>query len=97
LLAGAAVALNQADEARAAREVALAERRIAEQERERAESEALLARTEQDRAERRLTQMVGLADKSLNDVHAAIERLPGSMEARRQVVATTLEFLQDLS
>jgi serine/threonine protein kinase len=48
-------------------------------------------------AERRLTQMVELANRSLFDVHSAIERLPGSTAARRQIVATTLQFLEGLS
>ena len=48
-------------------------------------------------AERRLSQMVELADRSLYDVHSAIEHLPGSTEARRRIVATTLQFLADLS
>ncbi len=59
--------------------------------------EARVARTEQERSERRLAQMVELADRSLYDVHAAIERLPGSTDARRKIVATTLQFLEDLS
>src|SRR5208283_1152040 len=33
----------------------------------------------------------------LFDVHKAIEKLPGAMEARRQIVVTTLRFLEDLS
>jgi tetratricopeptide (TPR) repeat protein len=49
------------------------------------------------RAERRLSQMVELANRSLFDVHSAIERLPGATDARRQIVDTTLAFLENLS
>jgi tetratricopeptide (TPR) repeat protein len=49
------------------------------------------------RAERRLTQMVELANRSLFDVHSAIERLPGATSARREIVKTTLAFLENLS
>jgi non-specific serine/threonine protein kinase/serine/threonine-protein kinase len=51
---------------------------------------------ERDRADRRLTQIVALANKSLLDVHFAIQRLPGAMEARRQIVTTTLDYLKTL-
>jgi serine/threonine protein kinase/tetratricopeptide (TPR) repeat protein len=83
----------------AERERALAEsqRQEAERERARAEAEAQVARTEQDRSRRRLAQMLELADSSLFDVHKAIEKLPGATEARRQIVVTTLRFLEDLS
>ena len=65
------------------RERAEAQRQLAEQERARAEAETQVARTEQERSRRRLAQMLELANSSLFDVHAAIEKLPGSTEARR--------------
>lgn len=49
------------------------------------------------RAERRLTEMVELANRSLFDVHSAIERLPGATVARKEIVRTTLAFLENLS
>jgi tetratricopeptide (TPR) repeat protein len=73
------------------------QRQVAERERARAEAETLVARTEQNRSQRRLAQMLELANSSLFDVHAAIEKLPGSTEARRQIVTTTLKFLENLS
>jgi tetratricopeptide (TPR) repeat protein len=79
------------------RERAESQRKLAEQERVRAEAETQMARTEQERSQRRLQQMLQLANSSLFDVHAAIETLPGSTEARRKIVATTLRFLEDLS
>jgi eukaryotic-like serine/threonine-protein kinase len=111
LVGGIAVALKQAHEAEKARIVAEAQRqsaeleraraeaqtKVAERERERAEAETQLAKIEQDRSQRRLGQMLELADRSLFDIHSAIEKLPGSTEPRRQVVATTLTFLENLS
>jgi tetratricopeptide (TPR) repeat protein len=57
----------------------------------------VIAMSQARRAERRLTQMVQLANRSLFDVHTAIERLPGAMDARRAIVKTTLEYLENLS
>jgi len=60
-------------------------------------SEARHARIEQRRAEARLSQMVELANRALFDVHGSIERLPGAIDARRQLVKTTLDYLEKLS
>jgi len=60
-------------------------------------SEARHARIEQRRAETRLSQMVELANHALFDVHGSIDRLPGALDARRQLVKTTLDYLQNLS
>jgi eukaryotic-like serine/threonine-protein kinase len=57
----------------------------------------VIAMSQARRAERRLEQMVELANRSLFDVHTAIERLPGSTTARKAIVKTTLEFLENLS
>jgi len=97
LIAGVAISLHQARQAVAARRLAEGQRQTANHEWARAEAEAQVARTEEDRSARRLTQMVELANRSLYDVHSAIEKLPGSTEARRQIVATTLQFLEGLS
>src|SRR5215469_2215232 len=59
--------------------------------------EAHRARIEQKRAEARLSQMVELANRALFDVHSSIERLPGAMDARRQLVKTTVDYLKKLS
>jgi serine/threonine protein kinase len=69
----------------------------AEHERSLAELETQEAKTEHGRAERRLGDVLDLSNRSLYDVHSAIEKLPGATDARRQIVATTLQFLQDLS
>lgn len=104
LLGGVTVSVAQARRAEAARQVAElrrqeaeALRKSAEAERARAESQTRVVETERDRSERRLVQMVDLADRSLYDVHSAIEKLPGAIEARRKIVASTLQFLEKLS
>ncbi len=104
LLSGVIIATSQARLADAARRLAESRRQIAEnehgtanRERARAQAEALLARGQERRAEQRLTEMVELANRTLFDVHAAIERLPGATEARRRIVATTLDYLEKLS
>jgi serine/threonine protein kinase/tetratricopeptide (TPR) repeat protein len=111
LIAGIVLAVTQARRAEAARQLAEAQKQVAERERTRAEAEASraereralaeletqVAKTEHARAERRLSDMVELSNRSLYDVHSAIEKLPGATEARSQIVATTLQFLQGLS
>lgn len=111
LIAGVVIAVTQARRAEAALRVAEEQKQVAERERARAEMEASRAeqeravaeqetqqaKAEHGRAERRLSEMVELSDRSLYDVHSAIEKLPGATEARRQIVASTLQFLQDLS
>jgi serine/threonine protein kinase len=88
---------TQRQSAERERERAEGQRQLAERERARAEAETQVARAEQDRSRRRLAQMLELADSSLFDVHKAIEKLPGAIEARRQIVVTTLRFLEDLA
>ena len=111
LLGGIVLAERQARQAESARRFAEiqrqsaereraqaeAQRQVAERERARAEAETQVARIEQDRSRRRLAEMLELANSSLFDVHTAIEKLPGATEARRQIVVTTLRFLEDLS
>jgi eukaryotic-like serine/threonine-protein kinase len=70
--------------------IALREARTAELARRNAEFERA-------RAERRLGQMVTLANGALFDIHGAIERLPGSMEARKRLVDTTVNLLEEVA
>ena len=69
---------------------------VAESERSRAEAEAQVARTQQALSRRRLAQMLELANNSLFQANTAIAKLPGATAARRQIVETTLRFLEDL-
>jgi len=48
------------------------------------------------RAEQRVSDLVDLANRTLFDVHAAIESLPGAVGARRKIVQTTLDYLSRL-
>lgn len=65
------------------------QRLIASQQRELAEEQTMLA-------EQRSKDIVELAGRTLFDVHDAIVTLPGSVDARRILVKTTLEYLQNL-
>jgi tetratricopeptide (TPR) repeat protein len=111
LITGTAVAIRAAGQAQAAQRIAEKERALAEEhsrqvdlarestkrEHQVAVREAANARGAQARAEQRLTQLVGLANRTLFDVHSAIERLQGATEARRAIVKTTLDYLKDLA
>ena len=66
-----------------------AQRQIASQQRELAEQQKTLA-------EQRSRDIVDLAGRALFDVHDAIVTLPGSVDARRTLVKTALEYLQNL-
>ena len=59
--------------------------------------EARQAHLQRQRAEQRVGQMVELANRTLFDVHGAIERLPGATEARKQIVGATLDYLDQLA
>ena len=48
-------------------------------------------------AEDRLTRMVDLSDRSLSDVYDLMERLAGGMPARKEMIATSLAFLEGIS
>ena len=72
-------------------------RTLAEAEHRRAEGQRHSAVAEQQRAEVRLTQMLSLPERSLADVDSLMERLPARDPARRELAATTLEFLEKLS
>jgi tRNA A-37 threonylcarbamoyl transferase component Bud32/tetratricopeptide (TPR) repeat protein len=83
-------------QAEAARQTAEREHGLAEQQRVLAEREAAAEKAAVERSRRRLEQMVDLANKSLIDVHGAIEHLPCATEARRRIISSTLQYLQNL-
>jgi tetratricopeptide (TPR) repeat protein len=87
---------DRSRQADAARAVSDREHAIAERQRVIAVQQAAIARDEQRKAEQRLTQLMELANKSLFDVHAAIERLPGATAARQKIVKTTLDYLESI-
>jgi tetratricopeptide (TPR) repeat protein len=55
------------------------------------------ARVEARRAERRFQQVRKLANSFVFDVHDRIKHLAGATEARKAIVATALEYLENLS
>lgn len=104
LVGGMAIAIGQAHSAETARRLAMARqeeslraRQAAEREHRRAEKERDLAIAERRVADDRVTQMVDLSDRSLSQVYSLMERLAGGMPARRELIGTTLDFLEKLS
>jgi serine/threonine protein kinase len=59
--------------------------------------EARQTRVQEQRAEERLGELVEVANDTLLKVHSSIERLPGATEARRQMLRTTLDYLDRLN
>lgn len=103
-VAGGVMALHQARQAEAQRQIAEAQRSVAERERHNAESaqkaaEANLrdAQAQRRRAEQRLQELVQLANSSLFGVHDQIARLPGAVDVRRNIVRSTLGYLENLT
>jgi tetratricopeptide (TPR) repeat protein/predicted Ser/Thr protein kinase len=54
-------------------------------------------RIQRQRAEERLDELVELANKTVLQVHTSIERLPGATAARREIVQSTLAYLDRLN
>jgi hypothetical protein len=76
-------------EAKEARRAEAAERKLADEQRDEAQRQ-------RERAERRVTELIDLANAALFDVHDDIESLPGATAARQKLVKTTLEYLEHL-
>ncbi len=103
LIAGLGFTLSEMRAAQSARRLAEAQRGVAQQESARAEAgfrQAEIARAGEARerlnAERRLSELIGIADKTLFDIHDAVARLPGATEARKVMVRTTLDYLESI-
>jgi tRNA A-37 threonylcarbamoyl transferase component Bud32 len=62
-----------------------------------AEAARRTADVERQRAEDRLTQILDFSNRSLTDVAALMERMPGALPARRELVSAMLGFLEKLS
>ena len=62
-----------------------------------AEAARKVADAERRRAESQLAQMIDLSGRSLMDVTARMERLPGALPASRELVGAMLGFLEKLS
>lgn len=110
LVGALVVSQTQSRRAEAARRASEVQRVAAEYERARAEEESrqagaarqaearqrALADQQRARAEQRATELIDLANRTLFDVHDAIQSLPGAMTARRTIVKTTLDYLEGL-
>jgi tetratricopeptide (TPR) repeat protein len=59
--------------------------------------EARQAQIQRQRAEERLGELVEVANATMLKVHGSIERLPGATEARREMVRTTVTYLDRLN
>jgi len=59
--------------------------------------QARIAERERARAERRFADVRRLANVALFDVHATLDNVAGSMAARRLLVETALDYLDDLA
>jgi eukaryotic-like serine/threonine-protein kinase len=55
------------------------------------------ANVERRRAEVRLTQMLGMANQTLLDLHTQIEHQPGATETRLRIMQSTLTYLANLA
>jgi len=84
--ARAEAGFRQAEAARAQAEVARAQAEVARGDEAR----------QRLHAENSLTQLLGIADKTLFDFHDEVEKLPGATEARRVMVKTTLDYLESI-
>ncbi len=56
----------------------------------------VISTLEYQRAERRLTDLTDLANRTLFDINTAVQSLPGALAARQLIVRTTLDYLQRL-
>jgi eukaryotic-like serine/threonine-protein kinase len=57
----------------------------------------IYANIERRHAEVRLTQMLGMANQTLLDLHAQIEHQPGATETRLRIMQSTLTYLANLA
>ncbi len=72
------------------------QRDIAEQQTALAEQQRDVAQHEKMLADEHVTDLFELANRALFDVSDSIEKLPGSLDARKGLVKTTLEYLERL-
>ncbi len=111
LIGATLITAREARRAEQARQVAESERAVAVQQTQRAVKAQMVAdrasasataraqeaETERQRAQKRLGQLVELAQASLFHVQETLERVPGGLEARRDVIETTVQYLDGLA
>ncbi len=111
LVVATLVTARSAQRAEQARQVAVEQREraerehlIAEQERDSASAASRLANlraqeaeTERAKAQKRLRDLLEMGNATLFGIQGTLEHLPGAMNARRDVITTTLKYLDGLS
>jgi eukaryotic-like serine/threonine-protein kinase len=80
---------SEAKSAEAARTAEAAQRAISEEQRDVAQRETAIAGE-------RVSDLFELANRTLFDVHDSVAKLTGSIDTRKQIVKTTLEYLEHL-
>ncbi len=73
------------------------ERKEAENQRKEAEAQRQEAELRRAEAQKRVTDIVDLSRHSLFDVQGTLEHLPGALSARKDVITTTLGYLDKLA
>jgi tetratricopeptide (TPR) repeat protein len=91
-----AVAEQQRDRAAREHTIANEQRDSAHREQVHAEEMARQADAQRKRADERTAQMSGLAQHAVFDLYAAVAKLSGSLEARRTMLKTTIDYLENL-
>ncbi|HZL58014.1 MAG TPA: protein kinase [Bryobacteraceae bacterium] len=111
LIAATAITAHEAKRAEQARAAAETQRALAVRQRQRAEQARIVAArasaaatahaqeadVERQRAEKRLGELMTLGKTSLFHVQDTLERMPGALDARREVIEATVRYLDGLA
>jgi tetratricopeptide (TPR) repeat protein len=91
------IALAQRNRAEAEHLTANRQRELATLSEQRAVERANEADAERQKARKRLSDLVELGHRTLFEVQGALEHLPGALEARRDIIVTTRQYLDGLA
>ncbi len=92
----ARIAAHQRDIAERERDTARRAQAVAEHEHTVAEQQFVEAGTQREKAEKRLGNLVELANRTLLSIQDQLERIPGATEPRKAIVSSTLAYLDKL-
>lgn len=96
VVVGSVIALREAGIAASQRDIAQHERDTARRAQTNAEREHGIAEQQREKAEQRLGNLVELANRTLLSIQDQLERIPGATEPRKQIVTSTLAYLDTL-